>query len=82
MNIKIPTGRYKIYHIPGIKIGCTTNIQKRVIETQGYKEGEYEILFETNDIVEASEAEKHYKKILVIKLIDNYIKIYLKNQTK
>lgn len=50
--------KYKIYHIPGVKIGCTTNIQKRVVEVQGYKQGEYEILFETNDLVEASEAEK------------------------
>jgi len=50
--------KYKIYHIPGVKIGCTTDIQKRVVEVQGYKQGEYEIIFETNDLAEASEAER------------------------
>lgn len=49
--------KYKIYHIPGVKIGCTTNIQKRVVDVQGYKQGEYEILFETDDLLEASKAE-------------------------
>jgi NTP pyrophosphatase (non-canonical NTP hydrolase) len=50
--------KYKIYHIPGVKIGCTTDIQKRVVEVQGYKQGEYEILFETDDLAEASGAER------------------------
>ena len=60
--MEIPTGKYKVYHIPGIKVGCTTDIQKRVVETQGYKQGEYEILFETNDIAEASTAERTLQK--------------------
>jgi len=60
--MEIPTGKYKVYHIPGIKVGCTTDIQKRVVETQGYKQGEYEILFETNDIAEASNAERTLQK--------------------
>lgn len=51
-------GKYKVYHIPGVKVGCTTDIQKRVVETQGYKQGEYEILLQTDCIVEASKAEK------------------------
>ena len=54
--IELKTGKYKIYHIPGVKIGCTTNVKKRVEEEQGYKPGEYDILYETDDIVEASEA--------------------------
>ena len=43
--IQLKKGKYKIYHIPGKKIGCTTNIKKRVQQEQGYKPGEYEILY-------------------------------------
>ena len=46
----VSKGKYKVYHILGKKIGCTTNIQKRVVEEQGFKPGEYDILFETDDI--------------------------------
>ena len=55
---------YAIYHIPGIKIGVTNNIKSRVEEQQGYKPGEYEILYETDDIGEASRAEKALQKDL------------------
>jgi|TARA_R110000824_G_scaffold379471_2_gene571466 NTP pyrophosphatase (non-canonical NTP hydrolase) len=58
MAITLEKGKYKIYHIPGKKIGCTTNLKKRVEMEQGYKSGEYEILFETDDILEASKAEE------------------------
>ena len=58
MEIKISQGKYKVYHIPGKKIGCTKNIKKRVEEEQGYKPGEYEILYETDDIKLASKAER------------------------
>ena len=57
--IELQKGKYKIYHIPGVKIGCTTNVKKRVEEEQGYKPDEYDILYETDDIVEASEAERN-----------------------
>ena len=39
----VSTGKYKVYHILGKKIGCTKNIKKRVEQEQGYKPGEYEI---------------------------------------
>ena len=58
MSVAISTGKYKVYHIPGKKIGCTKNIKKRVEEEQGYKPGEYEILYETDDIKLASKAER------------------------
>lgn len=58
MEIQILKGKYKVYHIPGKKIGCTKNIKKRVEEEQGYKPGEYEILYETDDIKLASKAER------------------------
>jgi len=80
--MKIPTGKYKVYHIPGKKVGCTTDIQKRVVETQGYKQGEYEILFETNDIVEASQAERTLQKDLGYKVDRNLYKDLFKKNKK
>ena len=41
---------YKLYHIPGKKIGVTRNLKKRVTDQQGYHPGEYEVLFTSEDI--------------------------------
>ena len=41
---------YYLYHIPGKKIGVTTNLLKRVTKTQGYKSGEYEIILSSDDM--------------------------------
>jgi len=68
MAVAIQKGKYKIYHIPGKKIGCTTNLKKRVEEAQGYKAGEYEVLFETDDIKEASNAERTLQQDLGYKV--------------
>ena len=68
MAVAIQKGKYKIYHIPGKKIGCTTNLKKRVEEAQGYKAGEYEVLFETNDIKKASNAERTLQQDLGYKV--------------
>ncbi len=46
---------FYIYHIPNVKIGCTTNIKKRVVKQQGYNN--YEILYKTKDINKASKKE-------------------------
>jgi len=46
---------FYIYHIPNVKIGCTTNLKQRVVEQQGYKD--YEILYKTKDINKASKKE-------------------------
>ena len=48
---------YFLYHIPGKKIGITTNLKKRVEEQQGYQTHEYDIILSTDDISIASEAE-------------------------
>ena len=83
MAVAIKQGKYKIYHIPGQKIGCTTNIQKRVVEEQGFKRDEFDILFETDDIKEAAEAEKTLQKDLGYKVdIKPYDKLFnnMKNQ--
>ena len=45
---------YYIYHIPGKKIGITTNLTERVENQQGYYRHEYEILAESKDIDLAS----------------------------
>ena len=68
MATSLKSGKYKIYHIPGKKIGCTTNLKKRVEEAQGYKSGEYEVLFETDDIKEASNAERTLQQDLGYKV--------------
>ena len=81
--IELKKGKYKIYHIPGVKIGCTTNVKKRVEEEQGYKPGEYDILYETDDIVEASEAERNLQKALKYKTdIKLYKDLFRKKMNK
>lgn len=46
--------KYYIYHIPGQKVGVTTNPRLRVEQQQGYKPNQYEILLTTEDIDEVS----------------------------
>ena len=41
---------YYLYHIPGKKIGVTRNLNNRVTLIQGYKENEYEVLEQSEDI--------------------------------
>lgn len=48
---------FYIYHIPGKKIGVTRNLNKRVTDQQGYKQGEYEVLEESDDITYISKQE-------------------------
>ena len=54
---------YYIYHIPGKKIGVTTNLKSRVEDQQGYGPGEYEILGEYTAITGASERELYYQRL-------------------
>ena len=53
---------FYIYHIKGIKIGCTNDLKKRVEKTQGYKD--YEILATTDNIKEASKLEIYFQNKL------------------
>ena len=81
--VELSKGKYKIYHILGKKIGCTTNIQKRVVEEQGFKPGEYEVIFETDDIKEAAKAERELQKELGYKVdIKPYDKLFKKPMSK
>lgn len=49
---------YYVYHIPKVKVGVTKDPKKRVEEQQGYKSGEYYIVYSTDDISVASIMEK------------------------
>jgi len=53
---------YYIYHIPGKKIGVTTNLKSRVEDQQGYGPGEYEVLAIRTDISEAAKYEALYQR--------------------
>jgi phosphoribosyl-ATP pyrophosphohydrolase len=54
--------KYKLYHIPGKKIGVTLNLKHRVEVQQGYRPGEYEVLEESNDIGYISNREIELQK--------------------
>jgi hypothetical protein len=51
---------YYIYHIPGVKIGCTANPKLRIQYRQGFKN--YEILETHTDVHIASERELELQK--------------------
>jgi NTP pyrophosphatase (non-canonical NTP hydrolase) len=55
---------YYLYHVPGIKIGVTTNIKERVENQQGYIESEYDIIMSSDDINTISEWEIKLQKKL------------------
>ena len=49
---------YYLYHIPGKKVGVTTNLEERVHKQQGYYPGEYEVIEQSEDIDFISEGER------------------------
>ena len=53
---------YYLYHIPGKKIGVTRNLNHRVTLMQGYKETEYEVLEQSEDINYISDREIELQK--------------------
>jgi len=55
---------YYMYHIPGVKIGVTTDFKDRVERQQGYEPNEYEILMSTEDIDFISNEEIKWQKQL------------------
>jgi len=48
---------YYLYHIPGKKVGVTTDLKRRVEDQQGYGPGEYEVIESSEDINFISEGE-------------------------
>ena len=72
---------YYVYYIKGKKIGCTKNLKKRVEEEQGYKD--YSILFESNDIKKASNAERYFQEQLGYRVdTSTYEELINNNKTK
>ena len=61
MKTKKDQKMYYLYHIPGKKIGMTSNIYSRVIKQQGYKFGEFEILESSIDLDTIEQLEKLYQ---------------------
>ena len=53
---------YYLYHIPGKKVGVTTNLEERVHKQQGYYPGEYEIIETSEDIDFISVGERIMQK--------------------
>ena len=53
---------YYIYHIEGVKVGCTINPAKRIVVQQGYSD--YKILAKTKCIDEASKLEFEWQNKL------------------
>ncbi len=53
---------YYLYHIPGKKIGVTRDLNTRVTLMQGYKENEYEVLEQSDDIEYISDREIELQK--------------------
>ena len=85
---------YIIYHIPGKKIGVTTDLYNRVTEQQGYEVGEYEVIERHKDIDYISQRElelqekygyrvdlKPYKELISNKFKLNNMKINVTEQT-
>jgi len=55
---------YYLYHIPGKKIGVTTDLEERVERQQGYDKSEYQVIMSTSDIDLVSEKEISLQKAL------------------
>ena len=59
---------YYLYHIPGKKIGVTRDLKYRVEEQQGYGPSEYEVLMESDDILQISRDELMLQEMMSNKL--------------
>ena len=59
---------YYLYHIPGKKIGVTTDLQERVERQQGYGPDEYQVIMSTEDIDLVSKKEITLQKVLGYKV--------------
>ena len=56
--------KYYLYHIPGKKIGVTTDLYERVECQQGYGPEEYTVIMTTEDIELVSRKERELQKAL------------------
>ena len=60
--------KYYLYHIPGKKIGVTSDLKERVERQQGYGPEEYDIIMSTDDIDLVSKKEITLQKALGYKV--------------
>jgi len=85
---------YYLYHIPGKKIGVTRDLNKRVVEQQGYDLDEIEVLEQSTDIDYISDRElelqqsygyrvdrQKYKDLYINKIKSNTMHINATEQT-
>ena len=79
---------YYLYHIPGKKIGVTRDLNTRVTLVQGYKENEYEVLEQSEDIdyisdreIELQQSYGYKKDRKLYKQLFNKMKINATQQT-
>ncbi len=72
---------YYLYHIPGKKIGVTRDLNNRVTLMQGYKENEYEVLDQSDDIDYISDKEIELQKSYGYK-VDRKLYKHLFNKMK
>ena len=70
---------YYLYHIPGKKIGVTRDLNTRVTLMQGYKEEEYEVLEQSDDIEFISDREIELQKSYGYKVDRKLYKNLFKN---
>jgi NTP pyrophosphatase (non-canonical NTP hydrolase) len=70
---------YYLYHIPGKKIGVTRDLNTRVTLIQGYKENEYEVLEQSDDIDFISDREIELQKSYGYKVDRKLYKNLFKN---
>ena len=74
---------YYLYHIPGKKIGVTRDLNTRVTLIQGYKENEYEVLEQSDDIDYISDREIELQKSYGYKVDrQKYKNLYFKKSNK
>jgi NTP pyrophosphatase (non-canonical NTP hydrolase) len=72
---------FYIYHIKGVKVGCTNDLKKRVEQTQGYNN--YEILASTDNIKHASKLEIHFQQVFNYKQDKNsYLQLMINKNKK
>ena len=70
---------YYVYYIPGVKVGCTNNLEQRVEKQQGYTKDQYKVLFSTKSIELASKKEKFFQETLGYKVDnDTYLELIKK----
>ena len=73
---------YYLYHIPGKKIGVTTNLKERVEHQQGYYPEEYEVIMSTEDIDLISKKEIQLQKAMGYRVDMKLYKDLYKNNNK